>query len=630
MSATVDEDFRSFVVARWPELEAAARVVVLDPAHARRVTTDALAQVASRWRESVESGRPGEEARRALLLAALAHGPRARPWSRPARPDAAPTAASPVVASALPWEDGAEAVDEGVRAVLEVLTEAEPLDRAIVAGRVVWELRSHEVAHLLERSHGELAGREHALEQRLAAARSRARSGAGLDPGGGWRGREHDVEDAVHELLRGLDDPPDPADLVAERSGRVRRRHVVLGGVAAVAVAGVGTALALRPDPAPPPPKPKPPPGPDDPVWARTASWPARGPLADDPRVMELMAMGSPFGSRVLWAGDVGTLRLVIACYPGSVDIDGTEVLVWSGARGQDLRTLQPVTLSLTGLYGVDDVVAVTVADGPDDAPRSLLVVLARPTVSTIALSRFIDPQPDATVLRDWTDVRLEDGLAATVLDTPLGPALRLRTIEGQELAPVSPQAPFAEIEGPTLTPEALTDGTVRLVASVTGVPAADLRTTVAVDETLPVSAFAPKGRSRVVVVRTKLPNGALLTSAAVSDVGSDTDAMLFRSAAPTSTDHLGDPLVTRVEDERAGVGRFVVVAPGAARVQLISTSPDGYPVSKVVRTGGRDASIVAVVNADTASSLRVIARDARGRTLFDGVPVEPMWLLGF
>ena len=105
---------------------------------------------------------------------------------------------------------------------------------------------------------------------------------------------------------------------------------------------------------------------------------------------------------------------------------------------------------------------------------------------------------------------------------------------------------------------------------------------------------------------------------------------MLVRSAAISPADQLDDPIVTRVEDLRSNVGRYLVVAPGAERVQLISVSPDGYPVSKVARTRGRDAVILNLVNADLASSYRVIARDAKGRTLFDDVPLEPMWLLGF
>ncbi len=625
MSTVVDEDFTAFVDARWPDLEAVARVIVLDPESARSATTAALADLATRWRRTVEEGRPGEEARRALLTAALAA---ARP-ERAAR--ARPTA--PAVPSAEPWEDDEEP-DVVVLAVLDALAAADPLDRALVAAHVVWELRSHEVAHLLGRPHGELAGREAALLARVSAVRAEARARAGLEGGADWRGRDGDLEDAVTEILRGQGDPPDPTALVAQRSGRVRRRHLVLGGVAAAALVGTGAAFGLRDTPAPAPAGPKPPPGPQDPSWRRTATWAARGPLGNDPRTQALVQSSGTFGTRILWAGDVGTLRVVIASYPATVDIDGTDLTVWTGARGQDLRSLQMANLAMSGIYGVDDLVAVSLPDGPPDAATSVLVVLTTPTVLRAEVSRYIDPQPDGSVDRTWAPLPLTDGISATVVDAPLGPALRVRTA-GREQPPASTIVPFAELEGGELTPASLTAGAQRLVSTVTGLPMSRLETTVAVDQTLPGRVFSKApGDSRVVVVRTRLPNGTILTSAAVTDVADDAvelgGAMIVRSAAITPADRLDDPIVTRVEDLRSNVGRYLVVAPGAERVQLISVSPDGYPVSKVARTRGRDAVVLNLVNADLASSYRVIARDAKGRTLYDDVPLEPMWLLGF
>ena len=59
MTLTVEDDFREFVAARWPDLEGVAFVVTLDPATARRVTTDALATLHQQWREALDEGRPG-------------------------------------------------------------------------------------------------------------------------------------------------------------------------------------------------------------------------------------------------------------------------------------------------------------------------------------------------------------------------------------------------------------------------------------------------------------------------------------------------------------------------------------------------------------------------------------------
>ena len=52
------------------------------------------------------------------------------------------------------------------------------------------------------------------------------------------------------------------------------------------------------------------------------------------------------------------------------------------------------------------------------------------------------------------------------------------------------------------------------------------------------------------------------------------------------------------------GSGRFLVIAPGAARVQLLSTSPNAYPVSKVTTTRPGGVAVVEVVNADDAAAL--------------------------
>ena len=67
MTLTVEDDFREFVAARWPDLEGVAFVVTLDAATARRVTTDALAALHQQWREALDEGRPGAAARRSVL-----------------------------------------------------------------------------------------------------------------------------------------------------------------------------------------------------------------------------------------------------------------------------------------------------------------------------------------------------------------------------------------------------------------------------------------------------------------------------------------------------------------------------------------------------------------------------------
>ena len=72
MTLPVEDDFREFVAARWPDLDGVALVVTLDPAAATRLTTDALATLHRHWGEALEDGLPGEQARRAVLRAAVA------------------------------------------------------------------------------------------------------------------------------------------------------------------------------------------------------------------------------------------------------------------------------------------------------------------------------------------------------------------------------------------------------------------------------------------------------------------------------------------------------------------------------------------------------------------------------
>ena len=67
MTLTVEDDFRDFVAARWPDLEGVAFVVTLDAAAARRVTTHALATLHRSWRDALDEGRPVAQARRSVL-----------------------------------------------------------------------------------------------------------------------------------------------------------------------------------------------------------------------------------------------------------------------------------------------------------------------------------------------------------------------------------------------------------------------------------------------------------------------------------------------------------------------------------------------------------------------------------
>lgn len=639
MTQVVGEDFRAFVDARWPELEAVARVVVLDPELARRVTADALGRLSTRWHASVEDGRPGEDARRELLAVALAaarpaggRGPSHRLATRRAPAEPAPA----LVPAAMPWDDD-EPPDPVVAAVLGVLVAADPLDRTLVGARLLWDARAHDVAHLLDRPHGELAGREQALDARLATARAHARRDAGLPPDVGWAGRERDVEEAVGLLLRDQGDPPDPTALVVRRTGAVRRRHVLLGGAAAALVAtGGAAAVLLREEPAPAADGVRPVPPAGHASWSSTQSWAARGPLAHDPGVRALARTPGGPPARILWAGDVDDRRVVVAARQGNVALDGTELLLWTGRRGDPTATLRVTPLATSGIHGVADLVVVAIGDvgTPGTSPsRTVLVVLAPPDVPSVGVSRRVRPRTDGSAVRRYDDLRLRDGIATAVVGSAAPGAIRVR-YRYEEVHPATTAFVPTEVDHTGIPDTAwFAESARRVVSDLTAVPVAELTSRVVVDEVLPEPPFeAAEPGSRVVVVHTRTPEGALLLSAAVLPVvATDTSFLpiLVQSASVVPVDRAGAPFVTRVEDLRPDVGRFLVVAPGAARVQLISTSPSGYPVSKVVRTQGRSASVVELVNADDAAGLRLVARDAERRLVFDGVPDEYQWLLG-
>ena len=138
MTLTVEDDFREFVAARWPDLEGVAFVVTLDAASARRVTADALAALYQQWREALDEGRPGATARRSVLVAAVAA---ARPGAR-SSPDPAPQP------PADPWGDP-EGDDSVLTALGSAVRAATPLERALVGAGSVWAAGPDEVATLL-------------------------------------------------------------------------------------------------------------------------------------------------------------------------------------------------------------------------------------------------------------------------------------------------------------------------------------------------------------------------------------------------------------------------------------------------------------------------------------------------
>ena len=619
VTLTVEDDFRDFVAARWPDLEGVAFVVTLDAATARRVTTDALATLHQQWREALDEGRPGMTARRAVLTAAVAATTR-HPAGAPSSPDAG--VRPPVPPD--PWEDPEE--DDPVRMALEaVVRAATPLERAVVAAGSVWGAGPDEVADLLEMPPADVRDRAATLRGRLAQAHDAARAADGLEPAD-WA-LDVDLDAVVERLLAGQGDPPDPAALVEDRRRSVQRRSVVTGGAAVVAAGALGWWVVGRRTAAAgvasgPGTRSTGPPAASDPSWQSVSRWAARGRLATDARVQGLVIARSEGVARLLFADDVEGHRLVVSATlnPGTEDVI---LQAWQGAAGEDPATLAEVPLQNSFAAAGDDCVPLAFPI----APGTLLLLLARPQTTSARYSTIVTPTPDGTIERSWVWMRMAAGVGATRWPDEQGPALRVRC--GRFDGPPSGSVQTYVDEGGPDALAGFAEQTRQFVAAALGQPVDAARTEVVTDAKVgggvidPLAVSAQGGDGRVLVLRTTTADGIVVRSVRVMDDGRSRLNWLDLeqpSVLPADTPR-DEPVVLRLEDSRPRVGRFLVIAPGAARVQLLSTSPNAYPVSKVTRTRPGGVAVVDVINADDAAGFRLVRRDAAGRRLGTDAP---------
>lgn len=117
-------------------------------------------------------------------------------------------------------------------------------------------------------------------------------------------------------------------------------------------------------------------------------------------------------------------------------------------------------------------------------------------------------------------------------------------------------------------------------------------------------------------MVQTRLPNRALLRSvrAAVGEQvpGRRVDLETVR---PISPDDSEQPFAVRLPWYGARTGRFLVLAPGAARAQLGAIASNYYPTSQVTPLSG-GAGILDVPDARLASVYRLILWGPSGERL--------------
>jgi hypothetical protein len=610
VTATVEEDFREFVAARWGELEAVARLVTLDASIARRVTTDALADLHGQWGHLLEEGMPGASARRSVLAGAVTAAGR-RTTDRSGDPDPG-------------GRHGLEGRDEDgdlvVTALLPVLRRATPLERAVLATGTGWGLDPGQVADLLAMPSAPLRDADLAVRRRLLEAHTAARTEAGWEPAP-WA-LDRDLDDALDLLLADRADPPDVVALVGERHRQVRRRSVVLGGGATLA-AGVVTAWVVdaavtgaASEAAPLPPRP------GDPAWTTTDSWPARGRLAADAGVAALVAAASP-RARLLWADDLAGQRVVVAASADGSGSGGTVVRMWAGSRGAEPATLTAVDLARDRVDLVDDVVPLAVEAGvADEDGAGAVLLLARPTVLEASYSTLVSYERNGGVGRRWTEVPLRDGVATVRIRGPMRPTFRVRLddYDGGPLGATPLGLPVPDRS--TRLAESLLDALGPFVAACTGLPVSAVRSTVmleapvAGDLLVPAEKGETAGRGRVVVALTTLPSGAMLRTVRVVDDGRGrTGPVDVETTRVVGAADVAAPFATRLPGFTSSVSRFLVVAPGAVRAQLVGAASTTYPASEV--TALRDGTgVLEVADARRAALYRLVIWDRRGRRL--------------
>ncbi len=610
-SVTQDEGdgFEGFAAARWPALEGVALVATLDPGLARTVTTATVTALHARWSAVVEDGAPTTAARIELLARVRALGEAGGAAVPPRLGDAARDPSAP---------------DDPVPGALLAALAREPAPvRALLAAGPLWELADDEVDRLaagragLGRARGIEGDALRAARDRLLDAHRGALAAAGAAPADHRVGI--DLADLLDRLAATLPDPPDPADLVRARERGVRRRSLVVVGALAVAGVGVGGwAVASRPTTAAPVARgSRPAPstaGPDDPAWGSVYRWPARGSLARDPGVQAMLASDAA-GARLLFAGDVEGRRVVVSTDPAAVADDGSAIRAWGGPAGTAASRLTSLQLG-SGWVGVStDAVGLVVRSGR----RSVLVALTRPGVDEGECSLVVHPTPEGRVDRSWSRFALRDGVATTVLPGSPGPAARFR------LGDVDGPLPYELTDDDRVVgPGGFTEVTVAELATTFGVPRRSLeveRTSYVLPDDSLRDVLGVRGPASAEVVLVRTREGAVVRFAAFKAGGGGADAQLAGYGdAPLviPAASVRSPYVTPLIGDGERATYFVTAPARSTTVELRTLS--GAPLCRPTAVRG-GAALPRLTSAFTGEDVRVVARGAGGRLLYDDVP---------
>ena len=462
---------------------------------------------------------------------------------------------------------------------------------------------------------------------------------------------ETQLRDALGARAESLPGPAfDPYERVAGAvvTSRRRRRVVAAGAVAAAAAIAMtvpglvqgghdSTLPAKRTQVVVP--------GPDDPRWSSLSSWPTRGALAADTAFTT--AVRNQFASaNVLYAADLPTSRVVVTWDPES-GTDG-KLTMLSGPRGAAATDLSEVS-SASG--GLEDVVSLREHADND----SMLVVLARPGVSEVGISRSVQIGRDGSVTRDaFRTVRLTDGLHTELLEDSPGSLTRVRLSDGPGARvtltgrPSLDAADYGAIclgctgeDFRAKAEEAMGGG----VAAMLGLDPKDVQTSTvyfgpvdsAVATSLGMGDTHPRGSlTRLLVADTTLPGGQVMRSALIAVTAKDgtTGATMELSngvpiAAGTAATR---PFVLHGGGSETGNMSYEVFAPAAGSVRLVSSSPSIYPPTPTVPLVGRRARLTTPTWGGERPAYDVEAYDSSGNLLGRwpvDLPSEDEWTAG-
>ena len=407
---------------------------------------------------------------------------------------------------------------------------------------------------------------------------------------------------------------------------RRRRRTAALAGVAAVAAIAVAVpslAGGLGRDTTTPAKRTQVVvPGPNDPRWAPVRTWPIRGSLADDRTFLDsFREVVSP--AAVLYAGDIAADRVVVAW--DRDDQGEARLTVYAGDRGAPVAALTTI-----GSSGETDPPAVIVRRDP--TPDGWMLLLTRASVRSAQVSPTAQIHTDGTVARAWNTVNLRDG--AAIVDLRGAPfsltRVRVGGYDGGTTLPARPGTTHPDVEGfcGNCTGQDFLDhavtGTSYDVATTLGLRTGDVETTTyfngPADPTI-VSALGLDAGTRSVSRRlyvglTRLPGGQVLRSAYVGSVdaqGAGGSARVEDGVPVDAATADRQPFALSAENADRTATRIQVVAPGAARVQLVSDLPTLYPDTAKVALANGTTVLTTAAWPETGSPYRISTFDSSG-----------------